>query len=162
MFYKTLMCKRFEQGKCSSAENCNYAHGREDMREPPSNWRQLSGKKKGPGYQNDGQIIPNSQKVCLYFSNGENCRFEERCRYLHENPKRIKTDMANPLAVQNSGIGTETMGPVMEHGREAENTKLNVCRMWIMGGQCPFGERCHFPHTQSGMFTEGMPHNILD
>lgn len=152
IFYKTRKCVKFEKGNCLIAENCNYAHGDEDIREPPPNWRELICEKdKGVGNQNDDQRMTNSGKVCWTFNKGKWCKYGEKCRYLHESPSKVKTGMANPLARECSAIHIGTMGPMMEHRRETKKTKLNMCRMWEITGQCPFGERCHFAHVQSGM-----------
>ena len=33
-FYKTSLCKAFEQGNCKMGDRCRYAHGSEEQRQP--------------------------------------------------------------------------------------------------------------------------------
>ncbi|VVA93794.1 unnamed protein product [Arabis nemorensis] len=43
IFYKTRICKRFWAGFCRKGEQCKFAHGIEELRQPPSNWQDLVG-----------------------------------------------------------------------------------------------------------------------
>ncbi|CAA2982953.1 zinc finger CCCH domain-containing 39-like [Olea europaea subsp. europaea] len=41
IFYKTRICAKFSEGTCKNGEHCTYAHGVEDLRNPPPNWQEL-------------------------------------------------------------------------------------------------------------------------
>ena len=41
IFYKTRLCKKKMQGNCPKGEKCTFAHGLEELHDPPSNWEEL-------------------------------------------------------------------------------------------------------------------------
>ena len=171
IFYKTRICTRFMEGNCRNGENCTFAHGHQDLREPPPNWQQLVQKMdKGPtGDWNDDNRIIHRMKICRKFYNGEECPYGEKCNFLHESPLKFRTDIE--MSRESSAISIGTVGPVVEqNGASDQQTELNkklnpisdalrmkpvywktkLCSKWEATGQCPFGERCHFAHGQSG------------
>ncbi|KAM7519293.1 hypothetical protein LguiB_018255 [Lonicera macranthoides] len=172
IFYKTRICTRFMEGNCRNGENCTFAHGHQDLREPPPNWQQLVQKMdKGPaGDWNDDNRIIHRMKICRKFYNGEECPYGEKCNFLHESPLKFRTDIA--MSRESSAISIGMVGPVVEQNDASDqqtefNKNLNpisdalrmkpaywktkLCSKWETTGQCPFGERCHFAHGQSDL-----------
>ncbi|KAJ0524317.1 putative transcription factor C3H family [Helianthus annuus] len=41
IFYKTRMCQKFLDGTCRNGNGCTFAHGPNDLCEPPPNWQEL-------------------------------------------------------------------------------------------------------------------------
>lgn len=96
IFFKTRMCAKFKMGLCRNGENCNFAHGVEDMRQPPPNWQELVGlreeEQRPPGSWDDDQKIIHKMKLCKKYYNGEQCPYGERCNFLHEDPSKFRDD----------------------------------------------------------------------
>ncbi|CAL9159132.1 unnamed protein product [Musa hybrid cultivar] len=68
VLFKTRLCQKFRAtGSCPYGDSCNFAHGPEDLRQPPPNW----------------QEITRTQKICRKFYSGEVCPYGERCLYAH-------------------------------------------------------------------------------
>ncbi|GMQ06919.1 hypothetical protein CsSME_00051332 [Camellia sinensis var. sinensis] len=44
IFYKTRVCLKFLEGSCWNGEHCSFAHGTENLREPPLNWKEIVAK----------------------------------------------------------------------------------------------------------------------
>lgn len=178
IFYKTRMCAKFSFGSCKNGEKCTYAHGIEDMREPPPNWQEFLAEKDGAARTwTDDQRLIHKMKLCKKFYNGEECPYGEKCNFLHERRipsfsslderPRSKTDM--PMQRESSVISIGTRGssignpsdydqpevsrpvdPNMDALRpKTSSWKTKLCSKWEITGRCPFGERCHFAHGQS-------------
>lgn len=176
IFFKTRICAKFKLGQCRNGEICNFAHGLEDMRQPPPNWQELvngGGRDDDRGTKNwdEDQRIIHKMKICKKFYNGEECPYGDRCNFLHEDPKKFREDSARPR--ESNAISIGTTGPPMEHGSGSNvdsnfssmNSgsdphrgngkpiywKTRLCSKWETTGHCPFGEKCHFAHGQSGI-----------
>ncbi|KAL3535832.1 hypothetical protein ACH5RR_004293 [Cinchona calisaya] len=178
IFYKTRICAKFLEGKCKNGENCTFAHGVEDMREPPPNWQEIVREKEGSARTTwtDDQRLIYSMKLCKKFYNGEECPYGDKCNFLHERPTsgfgfdewpKPRTDM--PKQGESSVINTGTRGSAIGNASDYDqqeaskpvNTNMNasraktvvwkskLCSKWEITGHCPFGERCHFAHGQS-------------
>ncbi|XP_059638003.1 zinc finger CCCH domain-containing protein 39 [Cornus florida] len=172
IFYKTRMCLKFSEGNCRNGETCTFAHGVEELRQPPSNWQELvSGKDRGLGNWNDDQRIIHRMKICKKFYNGEECPYGDKCNFLHENPSKFKTDMGKTQ--ESSAITIGTTGPMMGQSSGSDQPDINmlvspnsdpfrintkqkpaywktkICSKWEATGHCPFMERCHFAHGES-------------
>ncbi|PIN05514.1 hypothetical protein CDL12_21946 [Handroanthus impetiginosus] len=161
IFYKTRICAKFMEGTCRNGEHCTFAHGQEDLREPPRNWQELIREKdrgSGSGSWGDDQRMIHRMKICKKYYNGEECPYGDKCNFLHERPlglppmKKFKVDM--PEQRDSSAI-------IIGDGRGSNSDfdqvafwKTKLCSKWEMG-QCPYGERCHFAHGQSELRLSG-------
>uniref|UniRef100_A0A5B7BY56 Putative zinc finger CCCH domain-containing protein 39 n=1 Tax=Davidia involucrata TaxID=16924 RepID=A0A5B7BY56_DAVIN len=185
IFFKTRVCMKFMEGNCRNGENCTFAHGAEDLRQPPPNWQELV-KDRGTGNWNDDQRIIHRMKICKKFYNGEECPYGDKCNFLHEDPSKFKTDPGRPWESsresfrESSVIRIGTMGPMVGDGSGSDQPdqpetnkhvnassddfrfnmkpaywKTKICSKWELTGQCPFGERCHFAHGQSDLQVPG-------
>ncbi|XP_010533177.1 PREDICTED: zinc finger CCCH domain-containing protein 39-like [Tarenaya hassleriana] len=110
IFYKTRMCARFRLGACRNGEGCNFAHGIEDLRQPPSNWQELVGATAIEERDRDrerhtlsvvvgdtnswdeDQKIIQRMKLCRSFCCGEECPYGDRCNFLHEDLAKYRDD----------------------------------------------------------------------
>ncbi|KAM3302797.1 zinc finger CCCH domain-containing protein 39 [Capsicum chacoense] len=164
IFYKTRMCAKFLEGTCRNGEHCTFAHGVEDLREPPPNWQDLVREKdRGAENWNDDQKIIHRMKICKKFYNGEECPYGEKCNFLHERPPKFKNDMLRQRESSAISIGTTgnrsdpELIEISKHGNADSDAvrikpvywKTKICSKWETTGQCPFRDRCHFAHGQS-------------
>ncbi|XVF34706.1 hypothetical protein REPUB_Repub18cG0082100 [Reevesia pubescens] len=176
IFFKTRMCAKFRLGTCRNGEGCNFAHGIEDLRQPPPNWQELVGGREEEhpsGNFNDDQKIIHRMKLCKKFYNGEECPYGDRCNFLHEDPSKFRDDMgrfreSSAISIGTTGppAGLGTVSDQSEGNRAVNSTasdafrgnmkpvcpvywKTKLCTKWETTGHCPFGEKCHFAHGQT-------------
>lgn len=123
IFFKTRMCAKFKTGTCRNGENCNFAHGLQDLRQPPPNWKELVGAGLGVGSEedrttavnwDDDQRLIHKMKLCKKFCNGEECPYGDRCNFLHEDPGKFRDDIGRFR--ESSAISIGTTGEPMSHG----------------------------------------------
>ncbi|XP_076938392.1 zinc finger CCCH domain-containing protein 39-like [Bidens hawaiensis] len=120
IFYKTRICQKFLEGNCRNGDGCTFAHGPNDLREPPPNWQELvkdnnnnnnngNNNNRG-GNWNDDQKIIHRMRICRKFVNGEECPYGEKCNFLHESPAKFKVEagMDNGRARESSVINIQT------------------------------------------------------
>lgn len=174
IFFKTRVCAKFRQGTCRNGENCNFAHGEADLRQPPPNWKDLVGvggvreereeEDRPSGNWDDDQRIIHKMKLCKKFYNGEECPYGDRCNFLHEDPSKFRDDVGRFRETSAISIGTTGMpaGQVSGSNHNEVNRPLNnaggmnmyrktkLCSKWETG-QCPFGEKCNFAHGLAGI-----------
>ncbi|KAM3714041.1 hypothetical protein ACJW31_01G301500 [Castanea mollissima] len=171
IFYKTKMCTSFIAGMCTKGSDCKYAHGIEDMRQPPPNWQELAGLRgvedRSSGNWDDDQMLIHKLKLCKKFCYGEECPYGDRCNFLHEDPAKFRDD--SKRFRESSVINIGTSGSSMAHrsvsnqsdgSRPVNNgpdafrvttrpyLKTKLCNSWERG-QCHYGDKCHFAHGQA-------------
>jgi len=76
IFFKTRICSKFRFGTCRNAQNCNFAHGLHELRQPPPNWQDDSLKTRGT-YWNW------KTKLCFKWQHAGSCPFREGCLFAH-------------------------------------------------------------------------------
>lgn len=172
IFFKTRLCAKFKMGMCRNGESCNFAHGIEDIRQPPANWQELVGlrdeDRTSSGNWDDDQKIIHRMKLCKKYYNGEECPYGDRCNFLHEDPSKYRDDSGRfressaisigtsaPPVIQGSGSSNgEDNKSVLNSGSDPSRAnvikpvywKTKLCNKWELTGHCPFGEKCHFAH----------------
>ncbi|XP_022883196.1 zinc finger CCCH domain-containing protein 39-like [Olea europaea var. sylvestris] len=172
IFYKTRICAKFSEGTCKNGEHCTYAHGVEDLRNPPPNWQELvRGKKRGTENFSDDQRMTHRTKICYLFYNGLECRYGKKCKFLHERPMKFLTDISKQKR-ESVVVSIGTTRPDLinksdyaqpDYGKNVSNSsdnfqaktafrKMKLGCKWEIG-QCPSGETCHFAHDKSGIFS---------
>ncbi|CAN1120309.1 Zinc finger CCCH domain-containing protein 39 [Linum perenne] len=146
IFFKTRVCAKFKTGTCRNGENCNFAHGMQDLRQPPPNWQELVGAVGSSRVEDqdistrlpvvnweDDQRIIHKMKLCKKFCNGEECPYGDRCNFLHEDPAKFRR--------------ANLMKPVY--------WKTRLCSKFEITGHCPFGDNCHFAHGLAELKAHG-------
>ncbi|KAK1434698.1 hypothetical protein QVD17_00447 [Tagetes erecta] len=172
IFYKTRMCQKFLDGNCRNGDGCTFAHGPNDLREPPPNWQELVKDNRGGnggGNWNDDQKIIHRMRICRKFYNGDECPYGEKCNFLHESPAKFKVEAAMDseriretsviniqTVVDHSQSQTEagqdcitTIKTDQDSSRASLKTnfwKTQMCGKWETTGQCIFSDKCHFAH----------------
>ncbi|KAI5396402.1 hypothetical protein KIW84_062567 [Lathyrus oleraceus] len=61
IFFKTRLCANFMFRSCRNGENCSYAHGKEELRQPPPNWQELQWQQLG-GNRDTAKFMNDSWK----------------------------------------------------------------------------------------------------
>jgi hypothetical protein len=172
LFYKTRECTKFSLGSCRNGDNCNFAHGKEELRQPPPNWQELVGirndrkeERLQVGNWDDDQKIIQKMKLCKKFYNGEQCPYGEKCSFLHEDPAKFRADSWKSRECSVISIGT--IGSPKSFGDASDNLegnsgvtkqpkgtfwKTKLCTRWQNTGSCSFGVDCHFAHGEAGKF----------
>ncbi|OIW19748.1 hypothetical protein TanjilG_18558 [Lupinus angustifolius] len=140
IFYKTRMCINFRLGSCTNGENCNFAHGVEDMRKPPPNWQELIGLRNNNEEQklaawnwDDDQTIIHKMKLCKKYCNGEECPYGERCSFLHEDPSKFRDDSGRIRESSAIKIGTNESPKSYGDGYDYNNSKTNKAVVMNVG-----------------------------
>ncbi|XP_038984656.1 zinc finger CCCH domain-containing protein 56-like isoform X2 [Phoenix dactylifera] len=148
MFFKTRLCQKFKTRSCPWGNNCNFAHGIEELRQPPPNWKALVAEGQVNG--NDQQRMRKNE-ICRKFSKGEVCPYEDRCTYLHvqrENLGMAMGSMAGPGSIGGFSSAADCNG-------SNQKPKAKICYKWETTGHCSFGERCIFAHGIAEMKSGG-------
>ncbi|KAH0705905.1 hypothetical protein KY285_010430 [Solanum tuberosum] len=171
IFYKTHMCIKCLKETCKNEENCTFAHGVEDLREPPLNWQDLICVKDRE--LNEDQVKMHRMKICKIFYDGEECPYGYKCKFLHERPSKIKSNIARDREISAISIKTtrNISDPRMIETSKHENDivhiempiycKTKICIKWETTGQCPFRDRCHFSHGKSAELHEPILTNFV-
>ncbi|XP_021741660.1 zinc finger CCCH domain-containing protein 39-like isoform X2 [Chenopodium quinoa] len=144
IFFKTRLCAKFRMGQCRNGENCNFAHGEDDLRKPPPNWQELVGGRTedrgnsgSDNWEDDDRII-HKMKLCKKFYNGEECPYGDRCNFLHKEPAKFR----EPAPVrfrensrESSAISIGTTGPPMVQQQQSRvPDQYDVHRMVVASG----------------------------
>ncbi|KAJ1413029.1 Zinc finger, CCCH-type [Sesbania bispinosa] len=172
IFFKTHICAKFRIGACRNGENCNFAHGVEDTRQPPPNWQKLVGlcneERSLSGNWDEDQKIIHKMKLCKKYYNGDELSYGEKCSFLHEDLAKFRDDSGRFRESSSISIGTN--GYPKSYGDDSNNSqgnrvvntgqnvsrgngkftywKTKLCIKWETIGRCSFGEDCHFAHGQ--------------
>lgn len=162
IFYKTRLCAKHNRGNCLNGEKCTFAHGLEELHEPPPNWKE---------HVHDRRIN-RAVKFCRNLLLKKKCPFGEKCNFVHQIPNN--TEIARLLPLNISAPSITPAGPMLEQRKDTGQTRLikhlsssdallvnknrkraclktKMCPKWESTGGCPFGGNCHYAHGQSGM-----------
>ncbi|KAG1330098.1 putative Zinc finger CCCH domain-containing protein 39 [Cocos nucifera] len=168
LFFKTRLCQKFKTGSCPWGSNCNFAHGIEELRQPPPNWQELVAEERVNGM--DRQRM-HKNKICRKFYIGELCPYGDRCTYLHVERESSVMAMgsmafAGPEKGGNgSGLhnfdSTGGFGSAGDCNGSDQKLKMRICYKWETTGHCSFGERCIYAHSRAELKKFG-GHGELD
>ncbi|KAL4571510.1 hypothetical protein LXL04_018270 [Taraxacum kok-saghyz] len=163
MFYKTRMCLKFLEGNCPKGDSCTFAHGPQELREPPPNWQELVKDNKGQNWNDDQRII-HQMKICHKFANTGECPYGEKCIFLHDNLAKFKAQMertreSSVIKIQTTvDRGQPNGGRVIKVSAVSSDPnatflKNRICSKWQTTGKCSLGDKCHFAHGISELNT---------
>uniref|UniRef100_A0A7N0T8F5 C3H1-type domain-containing protein n=1 Tax=Kalanchoe fedtschenkoi TaxID=63787 RepID=A0A7N0T8F5_KALFE len=174
MFYKTKLCANFMAGRCNNGRNCSFAHGREDMRFPPPNWRQLvaQGGDHAHVSRTSGENKEQHKKMqpCKIFQSGKVCPYGEKCIFQHEYPRNMRVDDSGKMirksepneymagadkAMATAGARSEDAARDEDKYAKFNYWKTKTCTKYETTGRCPFGDTCHFAHGQAELQAPG-------
>ncbi|KAL0700504.1 hypothetical protein Bca4012_056626 [Brassica carinata] len=91
----------------------------------------------------DDQKIILRMKLCRKFCFGEECPYEDRSNFIHE-------DLSKFLEADRQGSIPVPAAPMINGGGGVKTVywKTRLCGKFEKG-QCPFGDSCHFAHGQA-------------
>ncbi|RHN63911.1 putative transcription factor C3H family [Medicago truncatula] len=154
IFYKTRICTKFRFGTCRNGQNCNFAHGAEELRQPPPHWQKLvglrsEGRMQLGNHAKDKKIIQ-TMKLCKNYCNGEECPYGDNCIFLHEDPAQFRDDSLKLRECSAITIETNNLEGSRALNKQARSTyrKTKLCRNWKHTGYCSFGMNCLFAHGE--------------
>ncbi|XP_058732608.1 zinc finger CCCH domain-containing protein 39-like [Vicia villosa] len=150
-------------GTCRNGENCTFAHGDDEIRQPPANWQELVSPRTderlqlGENWKEDQKII-HKMRLCKKYCNGEECPYGDKCNFLHEDPAKYRDDSWKKR--ESSAISIETSNHLegSRAGTKQERGaywKTKICLRWLNTGSCPFGDGCHFAHGNAELQVPG-------
>ncbi|KAL0719169.1 hypothetical protein Bca4012_068493 [Brassica carinata] len=146
IFYKTRMCAKFKAGTCMNGDPCNFAHGMEDLRQPPSNWQEIVGPPPPPvqdrgrekererpssssvsasNWEDDQKIILR-MKLCRKFCFGEECPYGDRCNFIHEDLSKFRDESGKLRESLAISVGNDP--PSVENGGGSASHQVEVNR----------------------------------
>ncbi|CAI9298417.1 unnamed protein product [Lactuca saligna] len=171
IFYKTRICHKFLEGNCGNGDSCTFAHGSNDLREPPPNWPELVKHKRGLDLDDDQRII-HQMKICQKFAKTGECSYGEKCIFLHESPAKFK----GQITERTSGDSVIKIQTMVECGQpngshiikvttsssdpNAKFLKSRICSKWETTKTCPLGDKCHFAHGIKELNTPVAPTEV--
>jgi len=161
IFFKTRICHKFRFGNCPKGEYCNYAHGVDEIRQPPPNWKEVAGPRNEEWMQflDDDRKIIHKMGLCKKYYNGEECPYGDKCSFRHRlRDDSWKSREACALSIGSIGDGSNRLEGNRSVNKPARGTywKIKVCPMWQQTGRCPFGEDCHYGHGEAGNDDNGL------
>ncbi|RWR83079.1 CCCH-type zinc finger protein [Cinnamomum micranthum f. kanehirae] len=123
MFFKTRICEKFLQGTCPYGSNCNFAHGVDDIRKPPPNWKEIVAAHGGGGDDRDRglgnlvehQKVINRLRICRKFYYGEGCPYGDKCTFLHEDPEKVRESAVGMVSSNGNWLDHSDSDVVMNH-----------------------------------------------
>ncbi|KAH0943381.1 hypothetical protein HID58_003018 [Brassica napus] len=150
IFYKTRMCAKFKAGTCMNGDPCNFAHGMEDLRQPPSNWQEIVGPPPPPAVQDrgrerererererpssssvsasnweDDQKIILRMKLCRKFCFGEECPYGDRCNFVHQDLSKFRDESGKLRESLAISVGTDPASVENGGGTGSHQVEVN-------------------------------------
>ena len=107
--YKTTMCRYYDlDSVCPMGENCHYAHGHTELRDPTDPINVHAQKKiKELKKNKNTEIDPKNPKtnfktvVCKYYAEGK-CKYGDSCSYAHGSVELRQISQEEIQAAENS------------------------------------------------------------
>nr|XP_057930762.1 uncharacterized protein si:dkey-24l11.2 [Doryrhamphus excisus] len=101
------------------------------------------------------KVIPQTQQLCRFFSQGRHCNFGSKCRYVHiredsrfDKKETTRTsDQADNLSLSQMGLdgNVENRPPFTTKSKAASVSGRRACR-YFLSGHCTMEDRCRFWH----------------
>ncbi|KAL2493442.1 Zinc finger CCCH domain-containing protein 39 [Abeliophyllum distichum] len=142
--FKSELCLLFQRGKCYYGDNCHYAHGTSEIRNP--SFRDLEN-----GYQRN---IMNKSKRCYRFSSGKDCPYGDKCQFLHERAGEYRESSAISIVREADQIECKSLNVGQDYQR-GNSRKTKLCNKWEIYGSCHYGMNCLYAHGQAELQRPG-------
>ncbi|KAG6437700.1 hypothetical protein SASPL_102626 [Salvia splendens] len=147
VLYKTRPCFQFRAGSCPFAENCEFAHSMEELRELPHSHKEepmrLSEQPREVSQipvvgLNEVKHRPSPRQHCKGFLSTAGCQNGEKCLLIH-NEHYMERKSAAICVLPGSGGGFKSNGTT-------SNWKARLCTKWDLTWMCGYGKNCTFAH----------------
>ncbi|XP_047978002.1 zinc finger CCCH domain-containing protein 56-like isoform X2 [Salvia hispanica] len=147
VLYKTRPCFQFRAGSCPFAENCEFAHSMEELRELPHSHKEepmrLSEQPREVSQipvvgLNEVKHRRSPRQHCKGFLSTAGCQNGEKCLLIH-NEHYMERKSAAICVLPGSGGGFKSNG-------STSNWKARLCTKWDLTGMCGYGKNCIFAH----------------
>merc|ERR1712066_1151145 len=152
-FRKTKLCTRFAKGNCPYQDNCDFAHGEDDLRKVPC----MFGPKCKYGPKS------NKKRTCWYLHTEEeeedNSGSSDSCPASpspaspaspYKLPPSYRMTMCRNFANGSCQYGERCY---FAHGKHQLRTDVIECEF---GADCPFRQRCQYSHPETKVTMEEM------
>ncbi|KAH6758757.1 hypothetical protein C2S51_018992 [Perilla frutescens var. frutescens] len=145
--YKSELCIQHRKHRCYHGVNCHFAHNLSEIRQPGSKTLAMDEHVRARNAVCRG-------RECLYFSNGVDCPYGDRCNFLHECDHNVG-GLNRVFDRSGLGRGRSLSGSrLYDHKLIYHKTKL--CMRWEESfGCCPYGERCTYAHGRGELQEPG-------
>eukprot|EP00055_Hartaetosiga_balthica_P007068 m.23865 g.23865 ORF g.23865 m.23865 type:complete len:267 (+) comp5589_c1_seq2:58-858(+) len=132
MLKKTRLCRGFERsGECQYGDNCWFAHGQGELREPQ------------PFMPHRRQHPYVKTKMCKFMQNGGQCPFKEQCNFAHSSME------LRPMPAMHQPYMSGPMDYMMrKRPIDSSRYKTRLCKSFSNQGYCKFQDTCAFAHGQ--------------
>jgi len=127
---KTVLCKNWsESGSCSYGENCNFAHGEDQIRGP----KEVKIISRNPLYKTT---------MCKQYTEAEFCELGEDCHFAHGQDELRVVRGGNVASTYGGGFGYGSLAA----GKAGAQYKTSLCKQWSEGTVCQYGADCLYAH----------------
>ncbi|KAI5416288.1 hypothetical protein KIW84_041367 [Lathyrus oleraceus] len=160
IFFKTRLCTKFMSRSCIKGENCTYAHAKEELRQPPPNWKELQRLHLG------GNSCINSEN-CSYAHGKEELRQpppnwqELQWQQLGGNRDTAKFMNDSWKKRESAAITIRTIGNNLEGSKTVTKPprgtywKTKICPKSKHTRSCTYGDDCNFAHGDAELQVPG-------
>lgn len=140
MFFKTKLCCKFRAGTCPYLNNCNFAHGMEELRKPPPNWQ---------------EIVAQQEELSLRAErwSGDSSNHHHHHRQQSQMATVVPSLSPSEAVVLGGGGGDGNGGG---SGSSHRFHKTRFCKKYYTEDGCPYGDSCNFLHDDQGRSRESV------
>lgn len=147
----TVVCIHWLQGLCQKMENCEFLHKLDKSKMPLCKHGSQCRKKNCPKKHESDE----EKEECPFFLQGF-CMHGPYCKYKHiKRPPDDCPDEVNFLELMNSNKKRKASAPNLSY-------KISICKHWLEGSTCPFGDGCIFAHGEEDLKSASFHDDIDD
>ena len=147
--HRSKVCIHWLSGLCQKGDACGYLHKMDKSKMPDCRHGSRCKIKNCPLVHVDEEARPE----CMFFKqgfcfHGPNCKF----RHVKLSPDDCPaTAQFNTMAVDQEGEGGAAAPSSKGRKTQTPNLyyKITLCKHWLKNGMCPFGDDCHFAHSEA-------------